>query len=92
MCCWVLNIDSSGRKSAAQKNKEFRKHYGSLPLDLANIWYDMSNTDIPEARISVKEQCDEGFKMFLIAHFYLWMYPKNLSMISSRFNICEWYS
>jgi hypothetical protein len=40
-----LHIDSSRRKSVDQKTKEFCMHCGPSPLVLANIWYDMSNTD-----------------------------------------------
>jgi hypothetical protein len=37
----------------------------------------MTATDISEARVDIKEQDDAGFRMFLIAHFFLWTYPKN---------------
>jgi hypothetical protein len=83
-----LQIDFS-KKSEAKKNKDFHKHYGSSTLVLANMWYDLTVSDIAEARISEPEQCDKGFKMFLMAHFFLWTYPKNADLLASRFRIGE---
>jgi hypothetical protein len=80
------------RMSVERQNEQFHKHYGSSPLVLANMWYDLTVTDIVEARVSEKEQCDKGFRMFLVAHFFLWTYPKNSSLLASRFRICERYS
>ena len=80
------------RKSEFEKTKIFRQHYGSSPLDLASMWHDLTVTDIPEARVDIKEQGDAGFMMFLVAHFFLWTYPKNSGLIVSRFRICEKYS
>jgi hypothetical protein len=37
-------------------------------------------------------EMDTGFMMFLVAHFFLWTYPKNAHLIVSRFRICETYS
>jgi hypothetical protein len=53
------------------------------------MWYDMTSTTIIEARISKEDLCDQGFKMFLVAHFFLWTYPKNSSLIASRFLLSE---
>jgi hypothetical protein len=86
-----LQLDDT-QLSAAKQNEEFHKHYGSSPMVLANIWYDLTMTDIVEARVSEKEQCETGFRMFLVAHFFLWTYPKNSSLLASRFRICERYS
>jgi hypothetical protein len=56
------------------------------------MWYDLSTTDIPDAQLEEKEKLDKGFKMFLVAHHFLWTYPKNANLLASRFNICERYS
>jgi hypothetical protein len=80
------------RLSEERQNEEFHKHYGSSPMDLANMWYDLTVTDIVEARVSQKEQCDTGVRMFLVAHFFLWTYPKNSNLLASRFRICERYA
>lgn len=34
------------------------------------------------------EKTESGFKRFMIAHFCLWTYPKNIILIRSRFGIC----
>ena len=80
------------RKSQDSKTETFRKHFGSLPLALANMWHNMTATYISEARVDIKEQDDAGFRMFLVAHFFLWTYPKNSGLIVSRFQICDKYS
>jgi hypothetical protein len=56
------------------------------------MWHNMTATNISEARVDIKEQDDAGFRMFLVAHFFLWTYPKNSGLIVSRFQICDKYS
>jgi hypothetical protein len=56
------------------------------------MWHNMTATHISEARVDIKEQDDAGFRMFLIAHFFLWTYPKNSGLIVPRFQICNKYS
>ena len=80
------------RKSTATRLVEFHKHFGSGPLDISEMWYDLMHTDIPNARVEEKEKNMKGFKMFLAAHYFLWTYPKNASLIASCFGICERYS
>jgi hypothetical protein len=77
--------------SEAGREKLFRSHFGSTPLDLAEIWYDLTTTDIPGARIDEEDVSNNGFKMFAMAHFFLWTYPKNSYLLMSRFDICETY-
>ena len=79
-------------KSTATRLVEFHKHFGSGPLDISEMWYDLMHTDIPNARVEEKEKNMKGFKMFLASHFFLWTYPKNATLIASCFNICERYS
>jgi hypothetical protein len=88
---WHLQLEFR-TLSEDKQNEEFHKHYGSSPMDLANMWYDLTVVDIVEARVSEKEQCETGFRMFLVAHFFLWTYPKNSNLLASRFRICERYS
>lgn len=72
------------RKSEDFNKLEFKKHYGSWPVALADQWGDL--TDVLEN----KEKSEKGFKMFLVAHYFLWNYPKNASVLSSRFStLCE---
>jgi hypothetical protein len=80
------------KTSAAANTKKFHKHYGSSPLDLANMWYDLTTTDIPGAQLEQSDKSENGFKMFMVAHHFLWTYPKNASQLASRFGICERYS
>ena len=79
-------------KSNESRNEQFHAHYGSSPYDLANIWYDLTETDIPGAALTASENNETGFIMFLVAHYFLWNYPRNSQQLASRFNICERYA
>mgnify|MGYP000167110465 CR=1 FL=1 len=76
---------------AAMRTQQFHPHYGSSPLDLADMWYDLTVTTILVAELTDKEKSEEGFKMFLAAHYFLWTYPKNSNLLASQFGICERY-
>jgi hypothetical protein len=80
-------------KSREKRELIFHKHYGSSPLVIASMWYDLVNTDIvnPHIQMSKKDK-ERGFKMFITAHFFLWSYPKNYEMLASRFGICQDYA
>jgi hypothetical protein len=93
------NIKHHGRLQLSNQ-ETFQKHYGSSPLDLANIWYDLLTIDPPipdDAPVKVKklfvipknERGERGFKMFLAVHYFLWSYDKNSDLLASRFGICE---
>jgi hypothetical protein len=80
------------RKSRKWKLEEFHAHYyGSDALELADVWYDLTTTDIEGAQLTATEKSEKGFRFFLMAHHFLWTYPKNSRNISSRFKICECY-
>jgi hypothetical protein len=79
------------RLSGEEQNNEFKAHYGSPPLVLAAIWYDLCHTTIELAHLEEKDKSESGFKRFMIAHFHLWTYPKNVCLLASRFNICKRY-
>jgi hypothetical protein len=83
-----LLVDSK-RQSEANRIHTFQQHYGSSPLLLATVWHDITVTTILEARIPDNKLCERGFRMFLIAHFFLWTYPKNAGLLASRFQICS---
>eukprot|EP00978_Attheya_sp_CCMP212_P001007 scaffold2078_cov41-Attheya_sp.AAC.1 len=36
---------------------------------LANIWRDLTETDIEDARLDEKDRNEKGFKMFMIAYY-----------------------
>jgi hypothetical protein len=86
-----LQIHTFG-KSESWKLGKFRSHYGADPITLANQWYDLCLTDIPGAKLTPKERSLDGLKRFLMAHFFLWQYPKNSVSFASRFKICERYA
>lgn len=58
--CYVgIGREKQARLSYDRKVKKFsRKHYGSSPLDVADIWYDLCHTSIEEARLSEKEKSE----------------------------------
>jgi len=53
------------------------------------MWYDLCNTDLPDARLADEEKTSGGFRRFMMAHYFLWNYPRNSHLLSSRFGICE---
>jgi hypothetical protein len=69
----------------------FRKHYGSSPLDLAEMWYHLQVGDTPGATLSQADDSTRGFKFFCMAHYFLWNNPKNSENLSTRFDVCERY-
>jgi hypothetical protein len=80
--------------SDARMALEFHRHYVSLPLDLADQWHDLKVGDhLPEElQLNEKEKSEKGLKRYFVAHFFLWAYPKNASMLSSRFKgVCDKY-
>ena len=77
--------------SRDQKEEIFKTHYGSTPLALASMWYDMTTTSIAGAKLDEKEKL-RGFKMFMAVHFFLWAYPKNAKLLASRFDLCLSYA
>lgn len=71
----------------------FHAHYGSSSIVFATMWQDLQTVTVDdEVILTEKENSLWGFKRFLVAHFFLWAYPKNARLISSRFKICEKYS
>ena len=78
-----------GNKSEKRMEKEFRKHYGSSPLDIATCWFDLCYYD--EELLSPKEKTMKGFRRFLAAQYWLWARPKNVDIFSSRFGVCKDY-
>lgn len=78
-------------RSLELKKQYFKGYYGSNHFDIASLWYDLIHTDIAEAKLSSKENSEQGFKMFMSAHFFLWAYPKNSYIQSGTFDVCEQY-
>jgi hypothetical protein len=79
-----------GQQKAMQLDKkvlEFKAHYGSSPLVVANIWSDLCSTTIEGACLEEKEKLEKGFKKFMLGMFFLWTYPKNMRLMTSRFHV-----
>ena len=82
-------ITFQNRMSEALREEVFHRHYGSPPLVIAEMWFDLQQGEYPGASlITPKEDSMQGFKAFMTAHFFLWVYPKNAGLTSSRFNTC----
>ena len=56
---------------------DFKKFYGSTPIVLTDIWHDMMTTDICLKLTNLYK--------FLMAHHFLWAYPKNSKLLASTF-------
>ena len=64
----------------------FRGLYGPPPVVVQEVWEDLCNSTIATARIPDNEKIMKGFKMFMIALYFLWTYPKNARMIECHFS------
>jgi hypothetical protein len=63
---------------------DFKQFYGSTPVVLTDIWHDMMTTDIC-LKLTILDKSDKGFDKFLMAHHFLWAYPKNSKLLVSTF-------
>ena len=75
-----------------QNVKAFHKHFGSKPADVAEMWNNLISTSVQAAKLSDKENSVRGLKFFLMAHSFLWTYPKNRELLASRFGVCTNYA
>jgi hypothetical protein len=82
-----LRIDDEGKLSQNRRVEEFHKHYGSEPLVVANVWYDLTVFH----KLSDKQQ-RRGMHTFMMAAFFLWCYPKNANVLASRFDVSPCYA
>ena len=73
--------------SAAAKLHEFRSFYGSTPLDIAEMWYDLKHHGI----LTEKDISMTGFKKYMVAHYYLYSYPRNATQTKRIFKACKDY-
>ena len=84
-----LEIFQVSSKSNELNAKRFRKYFGSSPLDLAEMWYDLNHTNIPAAWLNTKGWLPKEVKFFLMGNYWLWTYPKNAQVLASTFKICK---
>lgn len=81
--------DANNREKLETK---FRKNYGSSSIDLAEMWYDLCSTTDGPAKLRKREKSEKGFKCFMVAHHFLWTYPKNAEILADNFSMCEKYA
>ena len=67
--------------------EEFRAHYGGLPIDFSQMWYDLQTTTVPGVALTENEKKFDSFKMFMAANYFLWSHPKNARILASRFKL-----
>ncbi|CAJ1939693.1 unnamed protein product [Cylindrotheca closterium] len=86
---FLTGVHPEGGQPAKWQEEMFTAHYGSSLLVIANQWFNLCHTNIEEAKLTAKEETAEGFKRFMMAHFFMWQYPKNAPTFGSRFGVCE---
>ena len=59
--------------------------YGSTPEVMANMWSDLLRSDIPNAICTEDNKSLDGFRHFLMAHCFLWGYPRNFTWLRVMF-------
>ena len=69
------------RDSEKQNILQFKKHYGPHPVVLTSQWADLCEFGY----LSHDEKKEWGFLMFLLAHHFLWAYPKNAAILATTF-------
>jgi hypothetical protein len=88
-----FNVDvKQSRRHRSSLMREFRKHFGASCAVLAEQWNTLLYTSIEDAKLSDKEASVTGFRIFLMAHHFLWDYPSNAVILGRRFKVCESYA
>lgn len=82
----IMNVNSK-----TDQETQFRKHFGSSSHALSAMWFDLLMLPVNGAVLlsGNEEKGDWGFKRFMLANFWLWTYPRNACLTSSRFQMCE---
>lgn len=65
--------------------KLFTALYGSKPIVVADMWGNLCSTQIPGALLTASEKTHHGFKLFLMANYFLWTYPRNARLMEVHF-------
>jgi len=85
-----LDRDRVKKWKVEEQNNDFKAHFGSSPSVIAEIWYDIldSNEELNEdIRLTNGDMSENGFRMFMIAYFFLWTKPRNARVMRSRFDL-----
>ena len=84
-----ISIDYE-RWSEKTKIETFHAFYGSSPLVIAELWYDMMNDGGEYLRGKIRlwpiERKERGFKRYMMAHYWLWIYPCNVRVYAVLFS------
>jgi hypothetical protein len=61
----------SSKWSESTKSLVFHHHYRSLPLDLADIWYDLVVGDCLPAKLKLshRDKNEKGLRRYMMTHF-----------------------
>jgi hypothetical protein len=84
-----VDCRSSTRRHAKEKRlvERFKKHYGADNVTLAKQWKDLCTSTLPKAKLKKKEKTGKGFRMFMVAHNFLFCYPKNMELLANGFDL-----
>ena len=63
----------------------FRAACASPPEAVAQLWRDLVDTHIAEARLTESEKSHNGLKMLLLAHCELWTCPRSAALVQAHF-------
>ena len=89
----LLNLDNEVKLSVDQRRRKFKQHYGSQPLVIAAQWYDLCHaTNENGERLLTAKDVKRGFKMFMVAHYFLYNYTRSSHQLGDHFGICESYA
>ena len=92
VACTMLEFTGSNRPSCPCKKRLMTSSHTTALCLLSLLTFGLTcHTTIEEAHLKEKEKSERGFKWFMIAHFFLWMYPKNIKLVKSPFKICLHY-
>jgi hypothetical protein len=85
-----FKIDAhSSKKSKKSLEVDFISFYGASHISLADQWHELKTTKIKEAKVTGNAATAKGFRMFLVAHHFLWAYPANAKILAKQFGINE---
>ena len=82
---------ATGRCNFSNNDRTFRALYGSSAKVLAEQFEDLQASTDVNVRLTRKENSSKGLRSFLMAHHWLWAAPKNVSLMATRFRVCEDY-
>ena len=80
-----FSLNAILKMSPQRQEGIFHSHYGSSQLAVANMWYDLTTTKIPESKLNDDEKNHKGAKRFLVALHFLFVYPRNAQAIATLF-------